>query len=201
LIGGCVQWWAFAASFRTSTAGRAEGSLWAGEKPGAIVSHQRGNPCGTPGFVVRGCWATGSSTAMAASQMKGPSMIIDAHGHASGEYVTLEKILEKLNANRIEKVVLFPGEIGNDKVDHIPDSKNKNILYSSNIIGEFLGRFMRLQPQIHFGNRYVYYLRQLQPDKIIQFYWLTPQYIDSLEVDFSTMNFSWFYRNLWLRKK
>jgi hypothetical protein len=54
--------------------------------------------------------------------MKGPNMIIDAHGHASGEYVTLEKILEKLNTNHIEKVILFPGEIGNDKVDHIPDT-------------------------------------------------------------------------------
>jgi predicted TIM-barrel fold metal-dependent hydrolase len=121
--------------------------------------------------------------------MKGPNMIIDAHGHASGEYVTLEKILEKLNTNHIEKVILFPGEIGNDKVDHIPDTKNKNILYSSNIIGEFLGRFMKLQPQIHFGNRYVYYLSQLRPDKIAQFYWLTPQYINNLEVDYSTMKF------------
>jgi uncharacterized DUF497 family protein len=39
--------------FRISNAGRAEGPLWAGEKPGAVVPHQRSNPCGTPGFVLR----------------------------------------------------------------------------------------------------------------------------------------------------
>jgi len=118
------------------------------------------------------------------------SMIIDAHGHASGEYVTLETILTKMDKNQIEKVILFPGEIGNDKVDNLPDGKNKEILYYSNIIGEFLGRFMKLEPQIHFGNHYVNYLHRLEPDKIIPFYWLTPQYINELETDWPKMRFS-----------
>jgi predicted TIM-barrel fold metal-dependent hydrolase len=117
-------------------------------------------------------------------------MIIDSHGHSCGEYVTLEKLLAKLDKNHIDKVVLFPGEIGNEKIDKIPDSKNKEKLYISNVIGEFLGRFMQLQKQIHFGNRYVYYLSQLRPDKIIQFYWLTPQYISELEADFVAMKFA-----------
>lgn len=117
-------------------------------------------------------------------------MIIDAHGHSCGEYVTLESTLAKLDKNHIDKVVLFPGEIGSEKIDKIPDSKNKENLYFSNVVGEFLGRFMNLQKQIHFGNRYVHYLSQLRPERIIQFYWLTPQYTSELETDYSTMKFA-----------
>jgi hypothetical protein len=54
-------------------------------------------------------------------------MIIDAHGHACGEYVTLETMLRKLDENHIDKVILFPGETGNEKIDFIPDGKNKEI--------------------------------------------------------------------------
>jgi uncharacterized protein len=117
-------------------------------------------------------------------------MIIDAHGHACGEYVTLEKMLRKLDENHINRVILFPGETGNEKIDSIPDGKNKEILYFSNVVGEFFGRFMKIEQRINFGNQYVYYLRQLRPDKIIQFYWLTPKYLDSLEPDYESMNFS-----------
>ena len=117
-------------------------------------------------------------------------MIIDAHGHACGEYVTLEKIISKLAQNKIDKVILFPGEIGKAKMDNVPDGKNKEVLYFSNIIGEFFGRFMNIQQKINFGNHYVYYLSQLRPDKIIQFYWLTPKYLDKLNDDFGSMKFS-----------
>jgi hypothetical protein len=121
---------------------------------------------------------------------EGKTMIIDGHGHACGEYVTLEKIEAKLNKNKINKVVLFPGEIGSDKIDTIPDGKNKEMLCFSNTIGEFFGRFLNIQSSINFGNQYVYYLRQLCPDLIIQFYWATPKYLDYIESDYKKMKYS-----------
>lgn len=117
-------------------------------------------------------------------------MIIDAHGHACGEYVTLEKMLKKLEENNIDKVILFPGETGNENIDNLPDGKNKEILYFSNIVGEFFGRFAKIENQIHFGNHFVNYLCQLHPEKIIQFYWLTPMYWGSMKSDFQKMSFS-----------
>jgi len=117
-------------------------------------------------------------------------MRIDAHGHACGEYVTLETINKKLDENKIDKVVLFPGEVGNEKISNIRDSKNKEVLYFSNIVGEIYGRFVDIPKKINFGNSYVHYLKLLAPDKIIQFYWLTPKYLPLLNDDYSKIQFS-----------
>ena len=117
-------------------------------------------------------------------------MIIDAHGHACSGYATLESLLNELNKNKIEKVILFPAEIGKDKIDKIPDFKSKNILYFSNVIGKFLTRFFDLSQKIDFGNSYVYYLKLLAPQRIIQFYQLTPKYLYKMKSDFEKMKYS-----------
>ena len=117
-------------------------------------------------------------------------MRIDGHGHACCSYMTLELLLIELDKNKIDKVVLFPAEIGKDKIDKIPDSKNKDILYFSNLIGAFLTRFMDLSKKIDFGNIYVSYLKLLAPNKIIQFYQPTPKYLYKLQSDYNKMHFS-----------
>lgn len=117
-------------------------------------------------------------------------MRIDAHGHACGEYVTLERLLTTLDKNNIDKVVLFPAEIGKDKITKLKDRKNKEILYFTNVIGEFFARFINLSSKIDFGNSYVHYLKLLAPNRIIQFYQLTPKYLHKLKHDYEQMHFS-----------
>ncbi len=114
-------------------------------------------------------------------------MRIDAHGHAVGYYATLEKLLEKMEQNKLDKVVLFPGDTGNEKITHLSDGKNKEVLSLSNRFGEFFARFMNISKKIDFGNHYVHYLQQLRPDRIIQFYWLTPAYLETFKTDFTRM--------------
>lgn len=69
-------------------------------------------------------------------------------------------------------------------------AKTKKYSVFSNVVDEFQGRFMKIQPRIHFGNRYVYYFSQLRPDKVIQFYRLTSKYISELEADYMAMKFA-----------
>jgi uncharacterized protein len=117
-------------------------------------------------------------------------MKIDAHGHACGEYVTTDHLVKKLNENKLDKVVLFPGETGSHKVEKVGDHKHKEVLYFTNIIGTFFGKFLNLSPKIDRGNAYVYQMQQDCPERIVQFYWLTPQYLQRLAPDYQTMQFS-----------
>lgn len=116
-------------------------------------------------------------------------MKIDAHAHACGYYDTTEHILEKLDEFGLDKVVLFPGEPGK-KVVNIQDMKRKEVLYVTNVIGEFLGRFINFSRIINARNSDVYGMRMQAPDKIIQYYWATPEYLHRLEADYRDMKFA-----------
>ena len=117
-------------------------------------------------------------------------MRIDGHGHACCQYLTVGRINAELDRHQFDKVVLFPAEPGKDKIDVIPDLKRKNILYFSNIIGAFLTRFMKLSEKIDMGNTYISDLKKQLPNRIIQFYQVTPDYVHKLEADYERMRFS-----------
>lgn len=116
-------------------------------------------------------------------------MIIDGHSHACGYFNTIELIRKNMTENKLDRIVLFPGE-PDKKVDKIKERKNKEILYFTNIVGSFLAYFMRIESVIHYRNYDIYEMRKQEPNKIIQFYWITPKYLDSLNDDFSKFNFS-----------
>ncbi len=117
-------------------------------------------------------------------------MRIDAHGHACGEYVTADRLVTKLSENRLDQVVLFPGETGSSKIQKVGDHKHKEVLYFSNVIGTFCAKFMDFSRKIDVGNAHVYRMRQEAPDRIVQYYWVTPRYVHKLEQDFQEMQFA-----------
>lgn len=109
-------------------------------------------------------------------------MIIDGHGHSCCGYATLENIQKHCYKNNIDKVILFPAEVGKLKVDKIPNIKN--VLHFSNVVGKYLSKLFKLSDKIDFGNTYVFYMKQLEQKKIIQFYQVTPKYLEKMENDY-----------------
>lgn len=116
-------------------------------------------------------------------------MIIDGHSHACGYFNTIELIRKNMLKNNLDKIVLFPGE-PDKKVDIIKERKNKEILYFTNIIGSFLANFMKIESVIQKRNNDIFEMRKLEPNKIIQFYWITPNNLNALNEDFSKFKFS-----------
>ncbi|MFH1051024.1 MAG: hypothetical protein V1779_08890 [bacterium] len=106
------------------------------------------------------------------------------------QYSSINQLQIELNNNSIDKVVLFPADVYKDKIDIIKDYKSIEILYYSNVIGKYLSKLMNLSKKIDFGNTYVYYMKELLPDRIIQFYQPTPKYIEKLQEDYQVMQFS-----------
>lgn len=115
-------------------------------------------------------------------------MRIDAHGHACGYYNTIDLIKSEMLRNKLDKIILFPGE-KDKKIDLLKDRKNKEILYTTNIIGELLGRFFSFDKIINQRNHDVFEMSKELPNNIIQFYWLTPRFLSAIQVDYKSMQF------------
>ncbi len=116
-------------------------------------------------------------------------MIIDAHGHACGEYLNKDSILKSITQNEINKVILFPGELNSSKTYSFRKPKSDVLIIFNKII-RIVTRLTGATKKISDGNRYVWNLKRQMPDKIIQFYWVTKNNIDQIENDYKIMCFS-----------
>ena len=123
-------------------------------------------------------------------------MIIDAHAHACGIFLNGKDIIEILDANRVDKVVLVPGELESTKNYSMPDLAarfpNTDVVILTNLLTKVVIGVSGTAKQIEAGNDYVYSLAAGFPERIIQFYWIRlslPDPIQILERDFERYGF------------
>ncbi|RJQ31560.1 MAG: hypothetical protein C4562_05840 [Actinobacteria bacterium] len=124
-------------------------------------------------------------------------MIIDGHAHACGEFLVAENIIKILDNNKVEKVVLVPGELDSKKTYFLPDlgkwfpKKDVQSIVDVIIIKNVIPA-VRATRHIDAGNQYLFSLAQKYPDQIIQFFWaLLAKYnnLKELEKRFSDWKF------------
>ena len=118
-------------------------------------------------------------------------MLIDAHAHASGDFLYGKKIIEILDRNDVDKVILVPGELGSSKNYSLPDLAarfpTKDIVTFTNLMTKAIIGMTGRARQIDAGNEFVYDLAKEFPHRIIQFYWIrlsTSNALQNLERDF-----------------
>ena len=123
-------------------------------------------------------------------------MIIDAHAHACGVFLDANGILEILDLNKVDKVVLVPGEYGSTKNYSLPDIAsrfpNTDVIKYTNMMTKIIIGISGTSKHIDKGNDYVFTLKQAFPDRIIQFYWhklLKQGGVDLLERKFKECQF------------
>jgi uncharacterized protein len=104
-------------------------------------------------------------------------MIIDGHAHACGNLLTTDGILKALDENRVDRVVLVPGELGNDKEYALPNLAarfpKKNVVKLTNYMTRLVMMLTNKVKDIPAGNDYVYNLKTQANDRVIQFVWAT----------------------------
>ena len=103
-------------------------------------------------------------------------MIIDSHAHACGNFLTVDNILSTLDKNRIDKVILIPGELYSDRDYNIPNIAKffpkTDVVRFTNTATKFIMKLTGKLEEIEKGNEYVYSLVKKNPDRLIQFYWV-----------------------------
>lgn len=120
-------------------------------------------------------------------------MIIDGHSHACGNFLTAESIVKTLDDNSVDKVVLVPGELNSKSEYSLPDiaSKfpNQNVVKVTNYMTKFAMKLTGKVKDIPKGNEYVYDLKTVASNRVIQFVWITTgiknktEYLDSKFAD------------------
>jgi predicted TIM-barrel fold metal-dependent hydrolase len=111
-------------------------------------------------------------------------MIIDGYVHAAGQFANAEKIVEVLDKLGVDKLVLCPSLKNNTQLRNL---KRISIPVVSSAAKYFLlNRLCRLSYRYLLrdqgdGNPFVHSLVQQCPRRIIQFYWLDPQELGSVE--------------------
>ena len=121
-------------------------------------------------------------------------MIIDGHAHAYGNYLTPYSISEYLSRNRIDMLVLTPGELNSKRTYHLADKASikpyKDIVSLNKKLTRIIIAITRMKYQIAKVNQYMFKLKKQLPKKVIQSYWLTQVQTKQLDIDYATMRFS-----------
>jgi len=123
-------------------------------------------------------------------------MIIDAHAHACGDFLSADSIVAILDKNNVDKVIIVPGELGSDRNYSLPDVAarfpNSDVIRFVNIPTKMVVWITGTAKHIEEGNRYVQALVEQYPDRFIQFYWVMlsqPDVLDKLERRYAEFGF------------
>lgn len=124
-------------------------------------------------------------------------MIIDGHAHSCGNFFTVQGIVDTLDKLSVDKVVLCPGLINDEKNHYVPNLatffKNTDIMNFANKIICKVNTNNNSINKLDKANEYVYNLLQKLPERIIQFYWADPtkkNIIDELQQRYEDWNYS-----------
>jgi uncharacterized protein len=124
-------------------------------------------------------------------------LIIDGHAHACGDYLTAESTLRHLDQNKVDKVVLVPGELNSDRTYELSNIAsyfpNVNVVKFLNLISWLMIRLTKAVDQIPAGNQYVFGFARQCPERVIQFLWVTTAIekpVEYLEQKYSEWGFS-----------
>ncbi len=120
-------------------------------------------------------------------------IIIDAHAHSCGEYLSKESIRQKLKKSGCNKIILTPGQFGSRTTYPIKNKTLKapyaDVVSGNNKINRLLMMLMGTIRQIPKGNEYVYELASSMKAVVYQSYWITKANVDRLVEDYKKMNF------------
>jgi predicted TIM-barrel fold metal-dependent hydrolase len=123
-------------------------------------------------------------------------MIIDAHAHACGPFLKAENLIRVLDENRVDLVLLTPGQKDLEKEYNLPDLgkmfPNRDVVAITNAMTRLVTKLNGTLGQIEEGNANVYKLAQRCPDRIAQFYWATlnrPGILEQMERDYAAYQF------------
>jgi len=120
-------------------------------------------------------------------------MRIDGHAHGCGEYLTIEGIKETLGRNKVDVVVLVPGELDSTKTYNLKNNAakhpNKDVLMTTNRLTKGIIGMIGAIKTIPKGNEYIFSLKQQAPNLIKQFYWTTQKQPTAIEDDYAKMQF------------
>jgi len=114
-------------------------------------------------------------------------MIIDGHAHAMGEFGDPDLLVKLLDELGVDKVVLCPGASSTTERPDIPKIKeswfvkNRHLIMFSNRFLHLLIKYKGGVKEKNIGNEIVYSFKQKYPERIIQYYWTTPNQQNILE--------------------
>lgn len=107
-------------------------------------------------------------------------MIIDGHAHAMGEFGNPDLLVKLLDDLGVDKVVLCPGGSSSTERPDLPKIKeswfvkNRHLIMVSNRFLHLLVKHEGGVEEKDIGNEIVYSFKQKYPERIIQYYWTTP---------------------------
>jgi predicted TIM-barrel fold metal-dependent hydrolase len=123
-------------------------------------------------------------------------MIIDGHAHACGDFLHAENVVRILDANRVDKIVLVPGEKNSAKNYYLPEIARafpaRDVVAWTNAVTKLAISMTGAARHISDGNRYVHSFVQAHPDRIIQFYWVMlhrPNILQEIETHYDEWHF------------
>ncbi len=114
-------------------------------------------------------------------------MIIDGHAHAMGEFGDPDLLVKLLDKLGVDKVVLCSGGFNSSERPNVPKIKESRIVKNRHLImfsNRFLHSLIHLKGGVKesdIGNELVYSFKQKYPERIIQYYWTTPNQQNILE--------------------
>lgn len=119
--------------------------------------------------------------------------VFDGHAHACGEYLTAEKIEQKLNHAKVDRVLLTPGQYGS-KITYGLKNLAKahpfgDVVSRNNRITAIMISLIHAIKEIPKGNEYVYELKCQLPDRVKQCYWVTKANWKKVKKDYERMDF------------
>lgn len=123
-------------------------------------------------------------------------MIIDGHAHSCGIFQKPENIIRVLNELNVDKVIICPAPINNDKNVIVPNLarlfKNADLMFFFNPIIRLVTNLSKITSKLDEANQYVFEISKAYPEHIIQFYWINPKdknVLDKVAEDYIKMNF------------
>lgn len=125
--------------------------------------------------------------------MMNKKLVIDGHAHACGEYLTAEKIKQKLNNTKVDMVLLTAGQYGSKITYGLKDLARGNpygdVVSKNNRMTSIIISLMRTIKSISKGNEYVYELKCQLPGIVKQCYWVTKRNWKDTAKDYERMSF------------
>lgn len=126
-------------------------------------------------------------------------MIIDGHAHSCGDFLDANKIIETIEKLEVNKVILCPGQINDNKNQKLPflsnHYKNGDIMLVMNKLIRVVTSLKRTSKNIDDRNEFVYQLSTQYPERILQFLWVNPN--ENNVVEYLRDRFiSWKYRGI-----
>lgn len=130
-------------------------------------------------------------------------MIIDGHAHSSGVFYDSDHIVEKLDELGVDKVVLCPGLVNDDKNVHVAGfarvAGNRDVMIPVNSFLRSAAVLKKEKQDLTTRNELVHAFHEKHPDRIEQFYWADPAADDFLE-DLAARYAEWGFKGIKLHQ-